>query len=460
MDVDEDLSTTSTRGRGCARCLLAGAACSVLAGGAVSLAGLASRHGDKGHTLTRATPTQTLPPLSLQTVLYEHDVLATTTPQPICEVGEWSSWAACSASCGGGHSQRSRRVNCHRGVRGQPYPRSKDAFWPLVRQTRTCAPFPCSVRCTVGDWNSWLDCDAACGSGWEVRWRQAHGNLGCPVLRDSRHCARRPCKQCHMLHPIQHAVDALLCDDSAHGQDCIFSCSSPYTPSGPLHCNDGVFSQASCVQDKCKAPTLLNDGGFNQACEGTPTYAWCRLRCREGYSPFPQLLTCMNAKWQEEAQCLPRACSVVPIICNAEPGSLSSCSTLAHGKHCSLRCAQGFHPTDNLICHLGQLNFPRCVPNDLSGSASYNTNPGAVCPEPECISPPSISFGDVQAMSLCAGAPLHAHCHIRCQQGYVLSPFSETSLVCSTGGVWISLTVAQGDFNQEGHFLCIPSGSA
>jgi len=112
-------------------------------------------------------------------------------PCPIhCTVSAWSAWAACSKTCGGGTAARSRSVVSHADHGGYTC--------PSLSQDRACNIADCAVDCIVGSWASWQGCSATCGGGHESRFRKMttpamNGGKACPNYSHIRNCGKEEC---------------------------------------------------------------------------------------------------------------------------------------------------------------------------------------------------------------------------------------------------------------------------
>lgn len=100
-----------------------------------------------------------------------------------CVLGSWDPWSFCSASCYG-TMKRSRRVEvapCGDG-------KKCDALF----ESRECN-HDCVLPCEVGQWSVWSECSASCGGGSKTRSRkvtqqEANGGKNCPPLWESACC--------------------------------------------------------------------------------------------------------------------------------------------------------------------------------------------------------------------------------------------------------------------------------
>ncbi|XP_053120701.1 SCO-spondin-like [Hemicordylus capensis] len=112
-------------------------------------------------------------------------------PEQECpSYGEWSAWSPCSASCGGGSSLRRRP--CHESPSGGGAPCAADA----MEEVAQCRPEACPADCQVGEWSAWSTCSASCGGGLSERSRVLLSPPGepCPVpLRQHHACSAHNC---------------------------------------------------------------------------------------------------------------------------------------------------------------------------------------------------------------------------------------------------------------------------
>ncbi|XP_063781355.1 SCO-spondin-like [Pseudophryne corroboree] len=77
--------------------------------------------------------------------------------------GPWADWGPCSVSCGGGHRWRSR-VCTERGPDGA-------ACGTETHEVEECNDWPCPADCVLSDWSEWTECSASCGGGMSERQR-------------------------------------------------------------------------------------------------------------------------------------------------------------------------------------------------------------------------------------------------------------------------------------------------
>ena len=120
-----------------------------------------------------------------------------------CKVTPWTSWTACSATCGGGSRRRSRAVDVK--------PAGGGRGCPKLAQTEECGAAACVEDCRVGQWGSWTDCSC---EGTRSRYRATTNEvslnaLTCPHLEDEDTCTS-PCFHCDNG---KHVPQSYKCDD-------------------------------------------------------------------------------------------------------------------------------------------------------------------------------------------------------------------------------------------------------
>lgn len=124
--------------------------------------------------------------------LQESDItLGGTTFVGNCEVTEWAG-GPCSASCGGGKQNMTRRV-----VRQPP---GLNPLCPPLQMLRSCNTRPCPVDGIMGRWEEWSSCSRACGAGTRTRYRKIvrepmHGGLPTGETMQQQLCNTNPCDQ-------------------------------------------------------------------------------------------------------------------------------------------------------------------------------------------------------------------------------------------------------------------------
>ncbi|KAK3738877.1 hypothetical protein QZH41_014661 [Actinostola sp. cb2023] len=133
-----------------------------------------------------------------------------------CSVdGGWSgysSWPACSKTCGGGTQRRTRTCTNPAPAHG-----GKDCVGPAA-ETRECNKNVCPVDGGWSDYSDWPSCSKKCGGGTQTRTRTctnpapAHGGKDCiGDGKESRDCNKDKCKPmpCSIDDIVQYVLDAL-----------------------------------------------------------------------------------------------------------------------------------------------------------------------------------------------------------------------------------------------------------
>ncbi|XP_072707738.1 SCO-spondin-like [Ciconia boyciana] len=107
--------------------------------------------------------------------------------------GPWSPWEPCSRSCGGGNTSRHR--SCQERAGGVPCGAAG------TEETAECNAQACPAGCRLSPWSPWSPCSASCGGGTSERHREPLPGPGgreepcplLPLLRLHRVCNARNC---------------------------------------------------------------------------------------------------------------------------------------------------------------------------------------------------------------------------------------------------------------------------
>ncbi|XP_039213555.1 hemicentin-1 isoform X2 [Crotalus tigris] len=93
--------------------------------------------------------------------------------------GPWSNWGTCSRTCNGGHTRRYR-------ICDNPHPLNGGrACVGADTQTQRCRGELCPVNGNWGPWQPWSACSASCGAGEKIRSRLCNNP---PVSNNGRLC--------------------------------------------------------------------------------------------------------------------------------------------------------------------------------------------------------------------------------------------------------------------------------
>ena len=184
-----------------------------------------------------------------------------------CVLSLWSSWSACSHSCGASAQRsRSRTVELEaEGAAGQPC--------GALSATEACPLVPCPVDCVLSAWSSWTACSRTCGGGQQQRARAittaaAHGGTACAGemwRSEYRACGAAPCP-----------VDCLVGGWDCHGCDrtCdigVRQCARPITV-GAAHGGKScpaIHKIEACNAQMCPMDCQLSAWGSWSECSAT-----------------------------------------------------------------------------------------------------------------------------------------------------------------------------------------------
>jgi hypothetical protein len=109
-----------------------------------------------------------------------------------CALDDWTSWSACSVSCGGpGTSSSIKTVLVA--------PQGSGESCTATVQTRSdCGLAACPVDCVLSSWDGWSTCTASCGSGAASRTRAistnpSSGGQMCDATKETSPCSTQMC---------------------------------------------------------------------------------------------------------------------------------------------------------------------------------------------------------------------------------------------------------------------------
>eukprot|EP00927_Polykrikos_kofoidii_P044148 TRINITY_DN38197_c0_g1_i1.p1 TRINITY_DN38197_c0_g1~~TRINITY_DN38197_c0_g1_i1.p1 ORF type:complete len:2209 (+),score=307.63 TRINITY_DN38197_c0_g1_i1:90-6716(+) len=359
-----------------------------------------------------------------------------------CAVHDWSSWEACSRSCGDGHRKRVRRRNNLGVVCGA------DSAKLVLSETSRCFEQPC--WCGFGEWSAWTDCSATCGFGRRERRRLALAsvNAGCQPLADVAPCEASnicdvPCSwgaSSVTALPGAEYVDRdslFRCEALASGRSCDFTCVEGFVPATQLVCLSGAFMRTSggstgplCEEASCEDPPEVAHAGDLTYCVGASAGTTCAVACLDGFVKSGGNAVCRRGVWSKVA-CQPAACiGDLPSVPHAASSVYAGCggqrerpSAMAIADCPPLECDDGYEARGSqATCVRGTWVMPICV-------------------ERGCALPPEVPQGDTQAVLSCAPAMAGNSCSLRCLPGFV-----KTADPICAGGRW-----------SPAH--CLPAGS-
>ena len=104
---------------------------------------------------------------------------------PVNCVSSWNAWGSCSVSCGGGTQTRTLDITTQPASGGSACPN------PQV-QDQECNTNRCPVNC-VSSWSAWGSCSVSCGGGSQERTLSvltypAYEGVACPTGPTSQSC--------------------------------------------------------------------------------------------------------------------------------------------------------------------------------------------------------------------------------------------------------------------------------
>lgn len=123
-----------------------------------------------------------------------------------CQLSDWTSWGGCSATCGGGSQSRSRTVQTAAACGGA-------ACAGALTDQQSCGTACCPVDCVLTMWSSWSACSVTCGAGTQSRTRTTQTAASCggtcsDGVSESRDCLNAPCTP-----PGLPCADYRVCQD-------------------------------------------------------------------------------------------------------------------------------------------------------------------------------------------------------------------------------------------------------
>ncbi|XP_060137056.1 SCO-spondin-like [Zootoca vivipara] len=187
-------------------------------------------------------------------------------PEKECpSYGEWSAWSPCSASCGGGSTLRHRP--CHENPAGAPC--AADA----MEEAAQCSPQPCEAACLLSDWSAWSPCSATCGGGESERSRSLlsppPGEPCADPLLQHRSCNMQNCTpECPGSQVYSNCANACprSCSDLRPNTQCLreecrLGCACP---SGQVLQDGGCVPPEGCRCQLGSVPTMPWSANISQ----------------------------------------------------------------------------------------------------------------------------------------------------------------------------------------------------
>ncbi|WAR18811.1 HMCN1-like protein [Mya arenaria] len=199
----------------------------------------------------------------------------------------WSTWGTCTMTCGGGTQSRSRTC-----TNPEPQYGGLDCD-DVSTESQSCNDGPCPIDGGYALWSSWDACSVTCGDGIESRSRSCtspepqYGGMDC--IGDS--VESQPCNdgQCPIVggYTLWSSWDACsaTCDDGTQSRT--RSCTNPEPQNGGLNCVGDSSESQSCNDGPCPV-----EGGY------TVWSDWdaCSVTCDDGTQSRSR--TCTNPEPQ------------------------------------------------------------------------------------------------------------------------------------------------------------------
>jgi hypothetical protein len=110
-----------------------------------------------------------------------------------CEIGTYTEWSTCTATCGGGSRTKTRPIIKQAANGGHDCP---PPF--LLEFIEDCNSEECAQDCVMGEWSPFMPCEVTCGGGHHVRFRSEitpslHGGIKCGPTIETQECGTAPC---------------------------------------------------------------------------------------------------------------------------------------------------------------------------------------------------------------------------------------------------------------------------
>jgi len=277
---------------------------------------------------------------------------------------DWSSWSACSKSCGGGSQTRTRTIT-------KPASNGGKDCGSLV-ETQSCNSIACPTDCVTSDWSTWSACSKSCGGGTQTRTRTvtkpaANGGKDCGSLTETQPCNTQACitpgavvssnGRCGPDNGETRCSDGQCC--SIHG----------WCGSGLDHCVNAKRSDTT--YDGKNAPTAASLATIN--CEVSPWTSWgtCSKTCGGGQQTRTRTITKQPANGGTSCPTLSESQSCNTQVCPTAT-TTSSCDTTACSRVINDYLARGWWYTST--------DFGECkgcptvsYPNKLPTTSSCDT---------------------------------------------------------------------------------------
>eukprot|EP00927_Polykrikos_kofoidii_P048408 TRINITY_DN4268_c5_g1_i1.p1 TRINITY_DN4268_c5_g1~~TRINITY_DN4268_c5_g1_i1.p1 ORF type:complete len:1573 (-),score=284.21 TRINITY_DN4268_c5_g1_i1:333-5015(-) len=185
------------------------------------------------------------------------------TSQPVnCRFSEWGSWSLCDQECGGGQTSRVRTIATPAQNGGLLCDDSLQETMPCAEID--CASVV-GIPCRADTWSSWSACSTTCGTGMSTRSRTIlneakGGGLGCNFgLSQARGCEVKKCEVTDCKWGVWADWEACTATCGGGRQTRVRSIVSEQTPLGKPCAPENASEMRKCAVESCeKLPECIN----------------------------------------------------------------------------------------------------------------------------------------------------------------------------------------------------------
>ncbi|XP_052241656.1 coadhesin-like isoform X1 [Dreissena polymorpha] len=219
---------------------------------------------------------------------------------------EWSSWSACSVTCGNTSLTRSRTC-----TNPPPEKHGKDCEGSH-EDNKQCVLGPCPVDGNWTDWSIWSACTITCGNTTQTRTRTctnpppSHNGTDCEgTSEDYQPCLREPCPvDGNWTDWSSWSTCSITCGSGTHFR--IRTCTNPLPAHNGTECEGASEDNKSCVHEPCRGWGQWNEWG---SCSSTCGVG-IQHRNRSCHTPiYTSIDDICVGDYTDVQICMPRACA-------------------------------------------------------------------------------------------------------------------------------------------------------